>query len=237
MIGPADFVIVAIIFIWFLSDIWVYPRVKAAIARNPLVRMRFYYYGLGFAVTMVIFVVAWWVGHGRPLAILTLTTDQPNRIVTGWIFVAVFFGSLASRRIGMLKSPQRLAAFSRQLRPWEFLYPRSGPEHQVFLLTAVTGGICEEVIFRGFILEVFGVTYGLPVGILASVILYGLSNLKLGWRQAGVYAIFGFALAWTALSFGSLVPVIIIHAAFNVMAADLEIRAVAAEPAMEAAVV
>lgn len=103
----------------------------------------------------------------------------------------------------------------RQARGFEALLPRGRPERATFALLAVTAGVCEEVLYRGF-----GVAYVhwlWPDPSHAALILltstsFGLAHLYQGVRGVVLTGLVGAYLAWLVLSTGSLLPAIAIHA-------------------------
>jgi uncharacterized protein len=101
----------------------------------------------------------------------------------------------------------------------EKILPRTRVEFLVFVALAVTAGLCEEFLYRGFAVAVFH-RAGLPAWMVVFVTaaLFGLAHLYQG--RGGLFAtmILGFVFGAIRIACASLVPVIVSHAAIDVVA-------------------
>ena len=129
------------------------------------------------------------------------------------VTVAFVVALLAPVVVGRIK-PEALSKIHDGLKPVAFLLPQDGPERATFALVAVTAGICEEVLYRGFLLHVSTTNFGLTVGwALASALLaFAVAHAYQGWRGVAASAILGGVFMGMYLLFGSLVPAIVLHA-------------------------
>lgn len=84
------------------------------------------------------------------------------------------------------------------------------------LMLAVVPGICEELLFRGYVQRQFERGVGIAGGILLSGIIFGLYHLRLS--QALPLSVLGIYLAYLAWRTGSLWPAVIVHFANNALA-------------------
>ena len=84
------------------------------------------------------------------------------------------------------------------------------------LMLAVVPGICEELLFRGYVQRQFERGVGIAGGILLSGIIFGLYHLRLS--QALPLSALGIYLAYLAWRTGSLWPAVIVHFANNAFA-------------------
>lgn len=84
------------------------------------------------------------------------------------------------------------------------------------LMLAVVPGICEELLFRGYVQRQFERGTGIVGGILLSGIIFGLYHLRLS--QALPLSALGIYLAYLAWRTGSLWPAVIVHFANNAFA-------------------
>jgi membrane protease YdiL (CAAX protease family) len=95
------------------------------------------------------------------------------------------------------------------------ILPRTSEERWWFAAVSVSAGICEEIIFRGFLIRYFATPpLGLGVGaaIIAAALVFGIAHGYQGWKGVLVTAVL--ALVMTALFYatGSLVLPIVVHA-------------------------
>lgn len=139
-------------------------------------------------------------------------------------FRAIAAGELVRWTVGLTGAGLLLLVLTRALRVREtpmlvHLLPRSAAERLAFVGLAVTAGVAEELIFRGFLLRALSVASGSVwfAAALSSVLfgfLHGYQSLP-GALRAGVL---GFGLALPILASGSLIPSILAHAAYDIAA-------------------
>lgn len=113
------------------------------------------------------------------------------------------------------RSPEERAKALGPLRAIAFFLPRTREERAWFAAVCVSAGICEEVIFRGFLIRYLD---ALPLGlnlwgaVIASAVIFGINHGYQGWKGMVVTSIL--ALVFTALFLltGSLWIPIAMHA-------------------------
>lgn len=191
-----------------------YRRLVAAVAHQPDARRRHYWRGIVGEWGAVGLVVVIGLLAGRSAASIGLRLgDHPGSEAALVAEVAVLLGiSAAVFRFGRSGVRDMLR---RQARGFEALLPHGRGERAVFALLAVSAGICEELLLRGF-----GIAYvrWLWPGasdlalILITAAVFGLAHLYQGPRGVVLTGLIGGYLAWLVLANGSLVPAMIIHA-------------------------
>ena len=119
------------------------------------------------------------------------------------------------RRMGRSSSPLRgpLQALARRI------LPQNTAELIPFLGLALTAGVCEEFLYRGFAMAVIG-RMGLPTAlvVLLSSILFGLAHLYQGRAGLVSTSILGVIFGISRVSVGSLVPAVLWHIGVDVIA-------------------
>jgi len=114
-----------------------------------------------------------------------------------------------------MRHPRFLDPLRRQARGFLALLPRTRQERLTFAALAVTAGICEEIVFRGFGFAYVrflwpGVTDGWLIVITS--VAFGLAHLYQGPRGVVLTGLAGAAFASMTITTGSLVPAIVVHA-------------------------
>jgi uncharacterized protein len=164
-------------------------------------------------------VVGWraWA-RGFTAAQLGLVIHTGSKVAVVGVLGAGILGTLHwlnLRRMGRLPTKTRstLQALA------ERILPQSSVEILPFLALAVTAGICEEFLYRGFALAALHRT-GLPVwsAVLLSSALFGLAHLYQGRGGLAGTMILGTLFAAARIRYDSLVPVMLWHVAVDVVA-------------------
>jgi len=109
------------------------------------------------------------------------------------------------------------------------LLPRTAGERRWFALLAVTAGVCEELLYRGFGLA--GLRWaapgiGTPALIIVSGAAFGFAHLYQGRLGVTLTGVLGAYLAWITIAIGSLVPVMLLHALLDLRILGLPLEAV-----------
>jgi membrane protease YdiL (CAAX protease family) len=161
-----------------------------------------------------------WRGLARGLTIEEIGLAPKNwfGILTGGIGGALLIGGfqwLNLRRIGRMEgpAPELLRKLARHLLPVNLL------EYLPYSALAITAGVCEEFIYRGFAMTaLFRMAMPVWLAVVVSSALFGLAHAYQG--RAGIVStgVFGVALAMGRLGFGSLVPVMMWHAGLDLAA-------------------
>ena len=93
------------------------------------------------------------------------------------------------------------------------LLPQNQLEMFLWILTSITAGICEEIIFRGYFQRQFGAWTGsMPAGVLLSAAVFGAGHIYQGWRSAIIIVVYGLLFGILAEMRKSLRPGMMTHA-------------------------
>jgi CAAX protease family protein len=117
----------------------------------------------------------------------------------------VVFGGLQQLLAGLLKvsTPATVRA----------MLPQTPLEMALWVPLSLTGGFCEEVIFRGYLQRQLSVLSGSMVGgIVLQALIFGLSHGYQGWKMMAIIAVYGACFGWLAHWRASLRPGMLAHA-------------------------
>ena len=168
---------------------------------------------------LAVAVVAWraWA-HGFTTSQLGLIVLDRGRMLVPAIVGAATIASLQwlnLRRVGRIPVGARgsIQAIA------ERILPRSAVELLLYLALAITAGLCEEFLYRGFAMAVL-LHVGLQAWavVLLSSVLFGLAHSYQGRGGMGMTLLIGLILGASRLAYGSLVPAIFWHSAVDVVA-------------------
>ena len=99
------------------------------------------------------------------------------------------------------------------------LFPRETTEFVFYILLASTAAICEEFIFRGFMIAaLFRVNLPTPLVVVISSVMFGIAHLYQGKGGGAGTAILGMLFAGVRITYGSLLPVVLWHAVLDIVA-------------------
>jgi membrane protease YdiL (CAAX protease family) len=110
-----------------------------------------------------------------------------------------------------LTSPAQKEEAARQLGE---LLPKTGFELALWLLLSATAGLCEEIMFRGYLQKQFrAATRSTTAAIVLQAVVFGIAHAYQGARRIILIAVFGALFGMLAAWRKSLRPGMIAHAA------------------------
>jgi membrane protease YdiL (CAAX protease family) len=164
-------------------------------------------------------VVAWraWA-HRFTASQLGLTVHDKTRIVVASIVGTATIAALQwlnLRRVGRIPVEARGSIQALAER----ILPQSTVELLPYLALAITAGLCEEFLYRGFAMAVL-VHVGLQAWsvVLISSVLFGLAHSYQGRGGIVMTLIIGTILGTSRIAYDSLLPAIFWHSAVDVIA-------------------
>ncbi len=191
-----------------------YQRLVAAVGEHPEARLKHYRRGIigEWAGVGVVLVIALLAQRGAASIGLRIG-DHPGSEVAIVAEVAVLLAiSALVFRFGGQGINEMLR---RQARGFAALLPRGRRERRTFAALAITAGICEELLLRGFAIAYLHWLWPAVPRIWVIVITaaaFGLVHLYQGPRGVVLTGLVGAYLTWLVLTTGSLFPAMIIHA-------------------------
>ena len=164
-------------------------------------------------------IVGWRVwAHGYTAQQLGLVLHNRTKLVSAGIVGAALIATLQwlnLRRVSRIPRESRgpLQAIA------ERILPQTAVELPPYFALAITAGLCEEFLYRGFAMAALtqaGLSASLVV--LVSSILFGLAHSYQGRGGIVMTFVVGLALAVSRLTYNSLVPAIFWHSAIDIVA-------------------
>jgi len=114
--------------------------------------------------------------------------------------------------VGESPVPAARVAARPQLGKVEFMLPHSRAEYRWFLALSATAGVCEELLYRGYLTWFLSPWLGVGGAFAAVVALFGIGHAYQGRRGAVRATVAGAVMSAVVLLTGWLLPAMIIHA-------------------------
>jgi membrane protease YdiL (CAAX protease family) len=221
-----DYAVLAVLVVGPLFEwLWYWPRcVQATQARVSGARLRFYRNTVIAEWIVTLSVLGLWEEKGRPWGALWFGTSSHLRLAFGLAFAGVIIGLLWLQSAKILARPKAIAHVREKITFADPLVPSTIGERHVFWLVSTTAGICEEIVYRGFVIWCLATWTDLILAVIISSIIFGFGHVYLGFNQVPRTAVFGLVLALIVVASGSLWPAIAIHAALDMNSGELGFR-------------
>lgn len=191
----------------------------------PKVRVSVYRQAIVVQWTLVAIALVIWISAARPWKTLGVVPSP----TLGLLVVAVLAGVVAAftirQRNAALRSDEALGDVRRRLRHVEIMLPHSAREARWFYRLSLTAGICEEVLYRGYL--IWYLATWMPVLAAAAVasVIFGFGHAYQGPKGVLGVALFGAVLSAAYLISGSLLVPTIVHFLVDVHSGHLAWKA------------
>lgn len=183
-------------------------------------RMGFYRGVIAYEWIYVGVVLLTWFALGRGAAELGLVPSVTPMALAGYALTLAIVALLVLQVRIVLGNPDYRAKARKELGWLGALMPHTVAERDRFDRVSITAGICEEVLFRGFITAYLMSLLGVPFwgAAIGSSVLFGVAHIYQGPR--GMLKCFGFGLIMALIygMTGSVWAPIIAHAAMDIIA-------------------
>lgn len=176
----------------------------------PLKKHLFFSNGLMLIISALLVITSWnisnreWSGMGFSLVDFNIKVIYLCIIIITFYLADIFFGAINKEYD------------KNKLENLKFIIPLNWKEYRSYIFLAISAGICEEIIFRGFLISYLyhflsWMDYGNYISVAIPSIIFSLSHLYQGWWAVVKIMFIALILGFIFLYSGSLIPVIIIH--------------------------
>lgn len=194
-----------------------YRKFAAKVAAGvPGVRVAEYRWTIGLQWAMVLVVLALWWAASRPLAMLGVAFPLGWQSLLGGLLTAVGLGFLAAqwRAVKRLDEKGR-EALRAQIAGAAALIPATDVEHRTFRALAITAGLCEELVFRGYLIWYFSTWIGVWPSALVAAAVFGFGHFYQGTAGIIKTGVVGLLTGLLYVGTGSLLWPMILHGAVD----------------------
>jgi membrane protease YdiL (CAAX protease family) len=225
---PAD-IIFAVLFAVVIAGFeaaYFNKKFKKSVAEGVIdARPRAYRRALIGQWTIAAVAIALWVYEGRPWHDLGLTPPSGWRLVAGISVIAAMLAFTVNQLFTIRRlSPEGMETVRRRVSELEFLLPHSRGEFRWFIALSITAGVCEELLYRGFLTWLAVAYVGLPAGITLVVLAFGIAHAYQGRKGVVKTGLVGLVMSLIVVASGWIIPAMVVHALVDCSAGVLGLK-------------
>lgn len=228
-----DHLLVAVlVFVLPIRGAWEYRRlVRRVRAGVPEARAREYRSTMLLQWALAVLVVAAWLAAGRPADVLGLVLPGGTGALAGAVVTALGIALLYAQWRAVSRMDEKgLDALRAQMASVADFLPRTSKEATLFRRLSVTAGICEEVVYRGYLIWYIAAFVGTwPAAFLAAA-AFGVLHLYQGLTGVLKTGATGLVMAVLYVASGTLLWPMILHAAVDLHGGAMAHRVLAKAP-------
>ena len=187
-------------------------------AGHPFERTRLYRNTLLGQCALGAILVLIWSGAGRSPALLGLDLQADRRLLLGMLLTAAAIGLLLAQLSRVVNAGQatidKLGGRLGRLAP---LVPHNGRELALFNLVAISAGVVEELLWRGFLIWYLAQVLPMWAAALISTIGFGVAHAYQGAGNLLRITLVGAAFVGLYLLTGSIWLSMLLHAAIDLL--------------------
>jgi membrane protease YdiL (CAAX protease family) len=214
MLGPVDhllFVVLAVFFPIRAATFGFRRLTRAPEDQVPRLRIGIYRQILLLEWGLSALVAGMWVARGRNWSALGLV-PQLNGGVIGvavGILIVLVAGGIQQRKA--LARPGAADTLRQRMAKIERILPHTEADLRWFEVVSITAGICEEFLYRGYL--IWYLSHGLPIwaAVALAVVLFGIGHVYQGAAGATRAGLLGAFLALVYLLTRSLYLSMLLH--------------------------
>lgn len=208
-------------------DAWYFlPRDRRRIAAGaPTARWTLYRRTIIGEWVVALAAILLWAREGRSWGALGLQPPTDWRLVTG-LALAVVTAALAVRQAASIRrfSSERLEKIRPRLASVDLLEPRTAAEYRWFMALSITAGVCEELLYRGFLTWLLASYMPLVLAIIIVSIAFGFGHGYQGVKGIVKTGTVGLIMSLIVLASGWLIPAMVIHAILDISGGIVSFR-------------
>ena len=211
--------------IFLVLGVWIPWRGRVRLKRllsqpPPGPKEKLALYGATLAFQWILLAVVAWraIGHGLTARELGLERVRQAEVLLVGVAGSAILAALQWFNLRHLsRTPGPTRDFMSKLA--DRLLPKQTVEFAPYCALAVTAGVCEEFLYRGFAMAAL-YRVGIPSWAVVTIssILFGLAHAYQGRGGIVGTMLLGFLFAWARLTFASLMPVMIWHTGIDLSA-------------------
>jgi uncharacterized protein len=215
VLALSDWLLLAAIVIGM--PVYAYFRSRSLQAGGVPDRSRLYARSIAMLWLLGLITLYAWYSHGRPFEGLGFTFPPGTETTASEVVCAMAAVAIVLRLRKLAAWPaEKITALRERIGGTALVIPRTRSELTWFFGVAVTAGVCEELLYRGFFFAVtapFITAYG---SIAASAVVFGLAHAYQGRRGILLTGAIGVFLGAFYFLSGSIVWPMLLHALIDV---------------------
>lgn len=143
------------------------------------------------------------------------TDDWQSLLSLGLVVLVILYFIYSS--YSLLTDEKAQNSLVDQMSSLTWFTPKTKKQFWVFTLgLSISAGICEELIFRGYLLHILTEYVGLSFAVIISSVLFGLCHLYQGWKHVLRTFVIGMVFCGVYLFSETLIIPILLHIALDV---------------------
>ena len=226
-----DFAFVAVVAVIFpIWGFFEFRRLKREIAAgNVEARARAYVQVMLSQWALAAVALGIWFYYSRPWGALGFASPVDWRLWTGVALTAIAAGLLVMQWWAIVRATGENAdryksQLTAQLEPVKEILPHNRRELRRFLALSVTAGVCEELLFRAYLIWFLAAFTGLWIAAAVSTVIFAAAHLYQGPKPAVKIIFIGAAMAGLYLLSRSIWLPMLVHALIDLISGLIAFR-------------
>ncbi len=231
-----DHILVAILFIVLpVLSVTDFRKLKSQLnAGKPTARLFFYRSIIAWSWGLTLAVAELWLVDKRSIGQLGFGFETGTDFWIGLAITVVVCGLTIMQAIALRRDPEKSRAMAVKFESVKEMIPHTDQEAREFVALSITAGICEEIVYRGYLMlyitSAIAIEGMWPAALLSSL-AFGLAHTYQGPKGVLRVSLMGLVFAGLYLLTGSIWLPIVLHAVIDLVSGSLGRAVIAADEA------
>ena len=160
--------------------------------------------------------LAIWFANDRGLYALGVAFEPSWRALIGAAFAILASGLLVLQMVTVQRSPEKLDEVLGQLESVESVLPHNARELRTFGWVSITAGICEELLYRGYLIAYFAAFAHPWAAMGLAALAFGIAHAYQGPMGVLKTGVVGLIMGTLYLLSGSIWGPMLVHAVVDI---------------------
>jgi uncharacterized protein len=200
------------------AESWYFARgFKTRVAAGvPNARRNAYRRAVGGQWVVAAIAVLLWAREGHDWSVLGLAPPHGWRLLVGALMVVPVLALVMRQNAAVrrMSEPKR-ARLAERMTGLDYMMPHTPHEYRWWIALSWTAGICEELLYRGFLTWLIASYVGWPAILIAAAV-FGLAHAYQGGSGIIKTGLVGLVMGLVVVASGWLIPAMVIHALIDV---------------------
>jgi hypothetical protein len=129
--------------------------------------------------------------------------------------IGVLLARQAAKVHGSARAREAVRKQFERTRGLDIFVPRTLDEFRTFAALSITAGVCEEFLYRGFLIALLAAFMPAWLGAVVSAVFFGFAHSYQGTKGILSTGTTGLVMGLLCMWAGSLLPVVLLHAVID----------------------
>ncbi|WP_340678946.1 CPBP family intramembrane glutamic endopeptidase [Paraglaciecola sp.] len=213
----SQWVMLALIMAMVVYSLWESDKSKKAVLNGSKTKLKMYKETVMFLWTPTIILLSFTTVGAIDIDQLGMRWHNSIANMLGGLFILIIACAMAYHVFVVKNNVEKRIQLQKEMLVHNWMMPADTQELRWFTLgVSFSAGICEELLFRGFLLSTLTEVTGIVGSIVFTSVMFGLCHVYQGWSNVFRTSVLGLIICTVYLLSDSILIAIALHALLDI---------------------